>query len=94
MSVPDLLVVHENDNVATALRDLARGPASLSDKQGKTSTISLLDSINLGHKVALIDIQLGDIIVKYGQPIGRATTTISTGSHVHGHNVESLSEVG
>ena len=41
-----------------------------------------------GHKYALRDIACGDTIVKYGNPIGHATCTISKGEHVHSHNMK------
>ena len=40
-----------------------------------------------GHKYALCDIPKDSDIIKYGQPIGRATEDIKTGDHVHSHNM-------
>lgn len=42
-----------------------------------------------GHKVALRDIKSGEFVIKYGFPIGRATSDIKTGEHVHSHNLRS-----
>src|SRR5690606_15306663 len=52
-----------------------------------------------GHKVALVDIEPGERILKYGQSIGVASTRIRAGSHVHTHNVrmddaERVNELG
>lgn len=46
--------------------------------------------INLadGHKYARCDIEKGENIIKYGQPIGHATEFIKKGSHVHSHNMK------
>lgn len=41
-----------------------------------------------GHKYALTDIKTGENVIKYGFPIGHATTDIATGEHVHTHNVK------
>lgn len=41
-----------------------------------------------GHKIALRDIKESENIIKYGYPIGRATTDIKAGEHVHTHNVK------
>ena len=41
-----------------------------------------------GHKIALCDIKKGEAIIKYGQPIGHATTDIKKDEHVHTHNVK------
>ncbi|MBQ2956132.1 MAG: altronate dehydratase [Clostridia bacterium] len=45
------------------------------------------ESVPAGHKFALRDIQEGETIIKYGDPIGTATAFIPEGSHVHTHNV-------
>lgn len=93
MSVqPDLIQVHASDTVATALRDLDQGQqATVADPDGTLSAVTLLDQIRMGHKIALQVIDNGDLVLKHGRPIGRATATISIGAHVHVQNVESLS---
>ena len=42
-----------------------------------------------GHKVALCDIASGELVIKYGAPIGRAKENIRAGEWVHTHNVRS-----
>lgn len=54
----------------------------------ETLTVSALDDIPLGHKVALTDIASGDTVFKYGHDIGRAVTDIGRGHHVHVHNTK------
>ena len=46
--------------------------------------------INLqdGHKYARTEIPSGGTIVKYGNPIGHATSDIHKGDHVHTHNMK------
>ncbi len=41
-----------------------------------------------GHKFALVNIASGEPITKLGERIGRASTDIAAGDHVHTHNVE------
>lgn len=41
-----------------------------------------------GHKYALFDIKTGENIIKYGSPIGHATSDIKKGEHVHTHNLK------
>ncbi|WP_316791162.1 UxaA family hydrolase [Pedobacter frigoris] len=43
----------------------------------------------IGHKIADCLIREGEKIIKYGVPIGSATTTIEIGEHVHLHNMKS-----
>jgi len=53
--------------------------------------INDLDNVEVredGHKYALRDIAAGENVIKYGMPIGHATTAIAKGEHVHVHNVK------
>ncbi len=54
--------------------------------------INKLDNVDInladGHKYALRDIKCGENIIKYGNPIGHATSDIKAGEHVHTHNVK------
>jgi len=45
----------------------------------------------MGHKFALEDIEKGEAVIKYGEPIGQSTEKIARGEHVHVHNVVSQS---
>jgi len=77
------------DNVATALRDLlARTEVRIDDE-----VIVLNTSVPLGHKFALRRMAARDPIVKYGAPIGWATSAIKKGDHTHIHNVQSYRSV-
>ena len=44
--------------------------------------------IKTGHKAAITDIKEGEDIVKYGFPIGIATSDIKEGEKVHSHNMK------
>jgi altronate dehydratase small subunit len=50
---------------------------------------SVVERIPFGHKFAVRDIGKGELVLKYGEPIGVATMDIGAGSYVHVHNVES-----
>ena len=86
---PVLLVIDPKDNVAVALRDLAPGTEVRLSIRGRVRRISVLDRIPVNHKLAIARIRRGAAVVKYGEPIGEATTTIRPGSHVHIHNLQS-----
>jgi altronate hydrolase len=53
--------------------------------------INKLDNVRVdlknGHKYALTDIRCGENVIKYGNPIGRATADIRCGEWVHTHNM-------
>ena len=80
-----VLVISGADNVATALEPL--DPGRIVDLGGFTVTIA--EAIPRGHKVALRAIPAGERVIKYGSPIGSASTDIAAGTHVHTHNVAS-----
>lgn len=85
-----VVVIHPNDNVAVALKDLKKKQKVLVNVDGKKVMIKLLDDIPFGHKFALKDIDQGGHIIKYGEAIGRSTRPVKAGEHVHVHNIESL----
>ncbi|HHX60460.1 MAG TPA: altronate dehydratase [Epulopiscium sp.] len=82
--------IQKDDNVAVALSELAVGEElQLEDKSIKTTQV-----IPKGHKVATDSIAQGDMIIKYGMPIGHAIANIGVGEHVHTHNTKTnLSDV-
>ncbi len=55
----------------------------------ETITVKSMDSIPLGHKIALTDIEEGATLIKYGHDIGRSVADIAKGYHVHVHNAKS-----
>ncbi len=77
--------IHLNsaDNIAIARVPLAAGQGIVVEGR----TITLLEAVPAGHKVALSEISAGQPVVRYGQMIGRARSRIAAGSHVHTHNV-------
>ncbi|AHE55143.1 UxaA family hydrolase [Sphingomonas sanxanigenens] len=80
--------IHAADNVATMLDDAAAGDTvALRGDAGEA--ISALEAIAHGHKIALAAVAAGDAVVKFGIPIGRASTAIAAGSWVHLHNCKS-----
>jgi hypothetical protein len=80
--------VNPEDNVATLLQDAEPGPAAILGSS-RNATVDLLEEIKLGHKVCTHPASKGDLIVKYGVPIGVATEDIPIGAWVHLHNCSS-----
>ena len=83
------LAIKKEDNVGTAIRDIAAGETAIVGVDDSSLSIPVLQAISLGHKLAVRPIRTGEDILKYGTVIGRATQDIKTGEHVHVHNVES-----
>jgi altronate dehydratase small subunit len=85
----DAIMIKEEDNVATALRDLSRDENAEVSVGDKRVTVHIQEPIAYGHKFAARDIKRGENIIKYGEVIGSATGDIHSGSHAHVHNIES-----
>jgi altronate hydrolase len=83
---PAVYRVSSEDDVAVALRDLA---AQETVAAGDRSVL-VTAAIPRGHKLAIRPVSAGQVVRKYGWPIGRATANIAVGSHVHSHNLETL----
>ena len=75
-----------DDNVVTAIEDLDAGASLPYDGE----RVELTEDVPFGHKVALVPLEPGDAVVKYGEPIGQATESIEPGEWVHTHNAESM----
>jgi altronate dehydratase small subunit len=84
-----VIVINEKDNVAIALKPLKADTKVSAEIEGHVEKIKLLSDIPMGHKFALKDMEEGEAVIKYGEPIGQSTTKIARGEHVHVHNVVS-----
>ncbi len=80
----DAFRIHPQDNVATLLGDGADTVALVGGGE-----VLLSEPVAMGHKVALADIAQGDAVVKFGIPIGTASSAIRAGDWVHLHNCAS-----
>ena len=86
----DFIRIHEDDNVAVALRPIAAGE-TLTVGQYQVTT---LEEIPQGHKFALKPVPKDTEVVKYGFRIGYAKEDIPAGGWVHVHNLRTaLGEV-
>ncbi len=83
------ILIQEKDNVVTALEPLRRGIEVVIEIKDKVERITLVSDIPAGHKFALREINKGDSVIKYGEPIGQSLANIARGEHVHVHNVTS-----
>lgn len=77
--MPDFIRIHPDDNVAVALCTIPKGTVY--------EGVIAKEEIPQGHKMAFLNVDLGDNVVKYGFPIGHATAEIKAGEWVHTHNL-------
>ena len=77
--MPDFIRIHPKDNVAVALHAIEPGTVF----EGVTAQTQ----IPQGHKMALLPMNEGEQVVKYGFSIGHATAAVAPGQWVHTHNM-------
>lgn len=80
----DFIRIHEEDNVAVALRPIAAGEQLTVGEYQVTTQ----EEIPQGHKFALKAIAEGEPVIKYGFRIGYAKEAIAAGGWVHVHNIK------
>jgi altronate hydrolase len=80
--------VHPTDDVAVAVDALE--PGDVVTVNG--ATIAVREGLPPGHKIALHAMREGDVVRKYGWPIGRLTADVDAGSWIHSHNLRTLLE--
>ena len=72
------------DNVAVALHPIKKGE----EVTAGGITVTALEDIPQGHKIALKPIKNGENVIKYGFAIGHATADAEAGAWMHTHNVK------
>jgi len=77
------LLLRPDDDVAVTTRELPTGTRL----RTASGDLVLGGDVPRGHKLAVRDLAAGSAVHKYGQSIGRATTDIAAGAHVHVHNL-------
>lgn len=80
------IILHPDDNVATAISDLEKG--DVTQIAGKADCVAI-EQVPFGHKIALKSISAGQPVIKYNKSIGLAASDIEPGACVHTHNIES-----
>ncbi|MDO4296426.1 MAG: altronate dehydratase family protein [bacterium] len=80
----DFIRINQNDNVAVALRPIAKG--EVLDVAG--TQVTTKEEIPQGHKFAVKPIAKGEEVIKYGFRIGYAQADIEVGQWIHVHNLK------
>ena len=85
--MPLAIKINPNDNVVVALHPIAKGTAVPVDN----TTVTAVEDIPQGHKMAIANILKGENVIKYGFPIGHATEDAAPGGT---RNIYGLSPQG
>lgn len=90
--VKGIIIRPDRDNVAVVSADVKRGDQVSCATADGTMDVTALDDVPIYHKICLRDLKKGDIIIKYGEGIGRVTEDVKKGAYIHTHNVGLLKE--
>ena len=93
MQTVKAIFMDEKDNVATLTAQAKKGDTVSACIGEQMVTQLVVEEIPYGHKIALQRIAVAENVIKYGNIIGRAVSDIPAGTHVHVHNIESISLV-
>jgi altronate hydrolase len=84
----DFLKINDNDNVVVALNTIPAGTEISVEGNDGVKTVTSLEEIPAGHKMAIYDIPEGGDVIKYGYRIGTAKEDIKEGNWIHTHNIK------
>ena len=80
----DFIKINKDDNVAVALKPIAKGTTV----NVAGTEVTTVEDIPQGHKFVIKEIKNGDPVIKYGFRIGFAQADIPVGAWVHTHNLK------
>lgn len=80
----DFIKINKDDNVAVALKPIAKGTTL--NVAGTSVTVT--EDIPQGHKFAVKPVKKGEAVIKYGFRIGYAQKDVETGGWIHTHNLK------
>lgn len=80
-----LIQIHPLDNVLISRNSIEVGDSEMINGEPVFFQIPL----SIGQKIAMKNLVKGDLIIKYGVPIGSAVEAIKIGEHIHLHNMKS-----
>lgn len=87
------ILLHEpGDDVGVAVMDIQAGEEieAVTLEGQPVKSITVIENVPLGHKVAMREMPEGHHVQEYGRSIGYASQAIRLGAHVHVHNIKSL----
>jgi altronate dehydratase small subunit len=89
-SQKELIIMNETDNVGIVKEGVAKEQVIILGDGREDRIVEVREDIPFGFKIAVKDINRGDTVFKYGEPIGIASLDITKGEMVHVHNMEGL----
>ncbi len=87
MTAKRALALDPKDTVALALEEVQPGDEVEARCAAHIVSVTAIDRIPFGFKIALVEMTQGDPIYKYGEIIGVANRPIRRGEMIHIHNL-------
>lgn len=84
------LLLDEKDNVVTCVKEVKAGEEVVYQAEAGIKTMTAMEDIPYCHKVALVDLAVGDKAIKYGEMIGEVSHAVAKGCWVNEHNIFSV----
>ena len=88
--IANSILLNEKDNIITTVITLKQGKKAIYFKGKELISIEVKTDIPSCHKIALKNLEKGELIIKYGEIIGRSLTEINEGMLVDHNNIESI----
>jgi (2R)-sulfolactate sulfo-lyase subunit alpha len=85
------ILIHDaKDDVGVAVDNLHPGDevGAVTLEGEFVTSLTVGEEVPLGHKIAMRDIPEGKEVIEYGRAIGKASSSVRCGSHVHIHNLK------
>lgn len=87
------MMIDPKDTVAVVIEPVKTGESiAWREKNGRINSMIAKTDVPIYHKVAILEMEKGSEVIKYGEHIGLASKNILPGEHVHVHNVENHRE--
>ncbi|MBQ7954809.1 MAG: altronate dehydratase [Lachnospiraceae bacterium] len=84
----NFLRINDNDNVAVAIQTILAGDTIVISGNDGDITVTAVEEIPAGHKIALVDMPEGTSVIKYGFQIGFTKEAVKKGAWIHTHNLK------
>ena len=82
--------MNSKDNVVTCVREVEKGEKVVYRDGDVMKTIEAQEQIPYCHKVALVDLQVEEVVLKYGEMIGKTRNKVDAGHWVSHENIYSV----
>lgn len=84
------LLMDLKDNVVTCVAEVPKGSEVIYRKGKEICTITAEETIPYCHKIALVDFETGEEVMKYGELIGKTSRPVKKGYWISHENIYSV----